>query len=236
MASQFELPEELRSIEGINHWAKCYTDDQTIVKQFVEQYLIGLKDTVQARNSQGGYLHKDELYDLVYWKSSKSAHWINHNCESFVKEVTAEAFCLNDDWEKLKKLTGSYRGLKGVGVPVASAILHFYDRKKYPIVDKHALCTLEINSKNENTIKSSGRNMSNFAVRNPNVMTFRCERSIGRYGNIQRVAQQQVMADESLLLELERRGYDLSNRFETRRSRQPKPSRSIDTPSSFDDA
>ena len=143
MASQFKLPEELRSTEGINHWALCYTDDQTIVKQFVEQYLIGLKDTVLTRNSHGGYLCKDELYDLVYWKSSRNAHWINDNCETCVKEITAKAFCLDDDWEKLKTLVC----LKGVGVPVASAILHFYDKDDYPIVDKHALCTLGKNHK-----------------------------------------------------------------------------------------
>ena len=93
MASQFKLPEELRSTEGINHWAKCYTDDQTIVQQLVEQYLIGLKDTVLTRNSYGGYLRKDELYDLVYWKSSRSARLINDNCESCVKEITSKAFC-----------------------------------------------------------------------------------------------------------------------------------------------
>ena len=150
MASQFKLPEELRSTEGINHWAKCYTNDQTIVKQVVEQYLIGLKDTVIARNSHGGYLCKDELYDLVSWKSSRSARLINDNCESFVKEITAKAFCLNDDWEKIKKLVRSSGGLKGVGVPVASSILHFYDKDDYPILDKHALCTLGINHKKVN--------------------------------------------------------------------------------------
>ena len=142
MASQFKLPEELCSTEGINHWAKCYTNDQTIVAHFVEQYLIGLKDTVLARNSHGGYLCKDELYDLAYWKSSKSAHWINGNHESCVKEITAKAFCLDDNWEKLKKLVS---GLKGVGEPVGSAILHFYDREKYPILDKRALCSVGIN-------------------------------------------------------------------------------------------
>ena len=145
MASQFKLPEELRSTEGINHWAKCYTNDQTIVKQFVEQYLIGLKDTVLTRNSHGGYLHKDELYDLVHWKSSRSVRLINDS-ESVVKQITGEAFGLDDDWKKLNKLTD----LKGVGAPVASAILHFYDKDDYPILDKHALCTLGINNKEVN--------------------------------------------------------------------------------------
>ena len=145
MTSQFKLPEELRSTEGINHWAKCYTNDQTRVKQFVEQYLIGLKDTVLARNSHGGYLCKDELYDLVYWKSSRSVRLINDS-ESVVKQITGEAFGLDDDWKKLNKLTD----LKGVRESVASAILHFYDKDDYPILDKHALCTLGIDNKKVN--------------------------------------------------------------------------------------
>ena len=161
MASQFKLPEELRSTEGINYWAKCYTNDQTIVKQFVEQYLIGLKDTVLTRNSHGGYLHKDELYDLVHWKSSRSARLINDS-EPVVKQITGEAFGLDDDWKKLNKLTD----LKGVGKPVASAILHFYDKDDYPILDKHALCTLGINHREVNYDEPFWRRYVDFCRKN----------------------------------------------------------------------
>lgn len=41
-------------------------------------------------------------------------------------------------------------GLKGVGEPVASAILHFYDRDDYPILDQHALRSIGIDNKKVN--------------------------------------------------------------------------------------
>ena len=136
MTSQYKMKLPFTTKEEIYDWAKRYTDRQTGAQRRVEQYLRNLKDIVQAR----GYLLYNELYDLVYWKLKRS-RWIDKNPESCVKEITAKAFCLNDDWEKLNKLTD----LKGVGESVASAILHLYDDGDYPILDQHALChhTLE---------------------------------------------------------------------------------------------
>lgn len=215
MTSQRKMQFPFTTKEEIYDWAKCYIDVQTGAERRVEQYLIGLKNTVQARNSQGGYLHKDELHDLVYWKSSKSAHWINHNCESFVKERTAEAFCLNDDWEKLKKLTGSYtyRGLKGVGVPVASAILHLYERKKYPILDKHALCSLGINSKNEKYNKKFWKKYVKFCCAKAkyyDVSMRTLDRALWKFSQSGAQAGRIVISDKTLLLELARRCCNLT--------------------------
>ena len=137
MTSQFKLPEELRSTEGINHWAKCYTDEQTIVEQLVEQYLIGLKDTVLTRNSHGGYLLYNEFYDLYCWKLKRQPKDSESSC---IEKITGDAFCLDNDCEKLEKLTK----IHNVGKSVASAILHFYDRGKYPILDQHALRSVGI--------------------------------------------------------------------------------------------
>ena len=135
MTSQYKMKLPFTTKEDIYDWAKRYTDRQTGAQRRVEQYLRNLKDTVQAR----GYLLYNELYDLVYWKLKRS-RWIDKNPESFVKEVTGEAFRLDDDWKKLNELTA----LKGVGRSVASAILHLYDRGKYPILDQHALRSVGI--------------------------------------------------------------------------------------------
>ena len=128
--------------ERIDVWADHYTKNQTGAQRLVEQYLINLKDTIEERKTHeapSGYLCYNELYDLVYWKL-KSSRWIDQNTESFVKKVTGEAFRLDDDWEKLERLTA----LKGIGASVASAILHLYDEAGYPILDKHALCSIGI--------------------------------------------------------------------------------------------
>ena len=131
----YELP--FTTKKEINDWAKRYSENQTGAQKLVEEYLIGLKKTVKARKTPEaprGYLLYDELYDLVYWKLKRS-RWISKNSEAFVKDVTSEAFRLDDDWEKLKKL----KALHGVRESVASAILHLCDQKEYPILDQHAL-------------------------------------------------------------------------------------------------
>ena len=213
MTSQGKMQFPFKTKEEIYDWAKCYIDVQTGAERRVEQYLIGLKNTVLARNSHGGYLHKDELYDLVYWKSNKSAHWINHNCESFVKEITTKAFCLNDDWKKLKKLTGSYGGLKGVGPPVASAILHLYDRKKYPILDKHALCSLGINHEKVKYDCCFWKKYVEFCcvkAKCYDVSMRTLDRALWKFSQSGAQAARIVIPDKTLLLELARRNYPLS--------------------------
>ena len=128
--------------QEIQGWAKRYTEDQTGAQKLVEKYLIGLKKTVRERKTRrtpNGYLRYNELYDLVYWKLKRS-RWINKNPDYSVTHVTRQAFHLDDDSEKLNKLTDLY----GVGQSVASAILHFCDQKEYPILDQHSLRSLTI--------------------------------------------------------------------------------------------
>ena len=124
--------------EEIYDWAKYYIHAQTGAKRRVEQYLISLKNTVvQAR----GYLLYNEFYDFYYWKLKRQPPSIKEDSESCIEKVTRKAFSLNDDWEKIEKLTD----IVGVGESVASAILHLYDEGDYPILDKHALRSIGIN-------------------------------------------------------------------------------------------
>lgn len=145
MVPRYEMRLPFSTKKEIHDWAKRYTDGQTGAQKLIEKYLMGLQKTVRERKTRStpsGYLRYDELYDLVYWKLKRS-RWVDKNPESFVRKVTGEVFCLDDNSEKLKKLTGLY----GVGQSVASAILHLCDQKKYPIVDQHALRSLAIDEK-----------------------------------------------------------------------------------------
>ena len=72
-----------------------------------------------------------------------------------IEKITGEAFRLNDDWEKLKKLKDIY----GVAESLASVILYLYDEANYPTLDKHALHSLGIHCKQTHTVKHSGGNM-----------------------------------------------------------------------------
>lgn len=59
------------------------------------------------------------LYNPEKNPSALTYH-IDNNPPGRVKEITKEAFSLDDDWEKLEKLTG----IDGVRESVASGILH----------------------------------------------------------------------------------------------------------------
>ena len=142
MTAAYEMRLPFSTTKEIRDWARRYTKNQTGAQRLVEKYLMGLKKTVRERKSRrapGGYLRYHELYDLVYWKLKRS-RWVDKNPEDFVRRVTGEVFSLDGDLEKLYKLTRLY----GVGQSVASAILHFCDQERYPILDQHALRSLAI--------------------------------------------------------------------------------------------
>ena len=147
MTSQHEMILPFTTKKEILDWEKCYTDDQTGAQRLVEEYLIGLKDTVWERKTPekpGGYLLYHEFYDLFYWKLKREPRSLKQHSKIEIEAITREAFSLKKDWEKLNKLTD----IHDVGRSVASAILHLCDhQKKYPILDQHALRSVGIKEK-----------------------------------------------------------------------------------------
>ena len=149
MTSQHGMIFPFTSREEILCWETPYIEDQLEDRQHQEQAVIAIKQNVEARETHetpGGYLRKAGLLEMAQWKSHYTPSKIDKNSPERIKEVTREAFSLDNNWEKLEKLTE----LVGVAESVASVILHLYDQKKYPILDKHALQSLGINSREVN--------------------------------------------------------------------------------------
>jgi hypothetical protein len=65
------------------------------------------------------------------WKSPRIRPQIARNTEAGVRGLTAAAFLARGDATRLRILLG----LRGVGVPVASVVLHFAEPRRYPIYD-----------------------------------------------------------------------------------------------------
>lgn len=78
-----------------------------------------------------GYLTKAELVEILKWKSPRPLKHYLANSEKAVKETTSLAFAAKDDTLKIHILTA----LNGVNLPAASAILMFYNPKKFPVID-----------------------------------------------------------------------------------------------------
>src|SRR5262245_28441089 len=91
-----------------------------------------LKGRLARRRARGAlYLTRAELRWIGEWKSPRIRPQIARNTEAGVRGVTAAAFLARSDATRLQVLVG----LRGVGVAVASVILHFGQPARYPIYD-----------------------------------------------------------------------------------------------------
>jgi thermostable 8-oxoguanine DNA glycosylase len=91
-----------------------------------------------AEQNEPKCLDMSHFLDLAMWKSPRPKRHYERNSDAFVRRVTELAFQTSDDRLRLHTLTA----LDGVGVPVASAILHFAFPHRYAILDVRVLRTL----------------------------------------------------------------------------------------------
>ena len=85
-----------------------------------------------------GYLTQHEFLEICRWKSSRTQPLCADNDEFTVRTVTKAAFSTTNESLKIDLL----RIMKGVAWPTASTLLHFCDRRPYPILDFRALWSL----------------------------------------------------------------------------------------------
>jgi hypothetical protein len=98
-----------------------------------------LKAWLQARFREcRPCLDKGHFVEIAKWKSPRPVKRYESNGDDLVQEVTALAFAARRDDLKLLLLML----LDGVGVPVASTILHFAFPDRYAIMDFRAVTTL----------------------------------------------------------------------------------------------
>jgi len=101
-----------------------------------EDVLIALKPAVILR----GHLTLNELKQVAYWKTPRSASHISRNDARFVEEISGFAFSANSERARIEILTL----LDGVSWPTASVILHLFHHEPYPIIDYRALWSLSL--------------------------------------------------------------------------------------------
>jgi len=114
----------------INYYADRYS------YQIAEDDIIALKQGIQNR----GYLTKDDLFQIAYWKAPRSSGHVQKNSDEYITEITKFALSTKCERAKIQTLTN----LDGVNWPTASVILHLFDTNKYPILDFRALWSISI--------------------------------------------------------------------------------------------
>lgn len=100
------------------------------IPDFEDGLTVNLFYELRHIKSQG-YLTKSEFLKIAKWKSPRPINFYLQNDELTIRRVTELAFQITDDNIKIHILTS----LVGVNIPTASAILMFYDKEKFPVID-----------------------------------------------------------------------------------------------------
>jgi len=111
----------------------------TDIRLLASQYDYGVDEkAIQAlvpEVRQRQFLTKHQLRAVAAWKSPRSAGYMERNRPQYVREITAIALKAVSERARIESLTL----LDGVSWPTASVILHFFHRRRYPILDFRAL-------------------------------------------------------------------------------------------------
>lgn len=117
-----------------------FPEKQKDLVRWAERYSYPLDESeIEARMAprarRRGHLTYEEFVRLCRWKTPRSQPRCAANAPALVEEVTRVA--LSARHEELK--IGALLLLDGVSWPTASVILHFCDRRPYPILDVRAV-------------------------------------------------------------------------------------------------
>src|SRR4051794_29839211 len=114
-------------IGDVDHWADrySYADDAGVEA-------IGI-----AARSRGHYT-RSEFLRVAKWKSPRSQPRCLENSTADVRRATSTALATDDERDRVRAL----RGLRGVGLPTASVLLHLAAQETYPIIDVRAVWSL----------------------------------------------------------------------------------------------
>lgn len=115
----------------IEKYLKKYSETQGILPEKLQQY--------GEKYREQGYLTQDQLYEIAYESSTRSAYHVRKNPEKRCKEVTGNALEVEDDFSKITLLSG----LKGFKAPTASCITAAAYPEKHAVVDTRVWASLE---------------------------------------------------------------------------------------------
>ena len=185
----------------IQHYADLYDKDyDTPMEQLVPKV------------KEQGYLTADDLLALSDWKnpSGRNTHNIEKNDPIAVEELTHDSFNATNEYDRIKCLLR----LKGVSLAVGSAILHwFYPHGDlYPIWDFRARESVGFNKHDYPNWRERWYAYVNFCqitAQDNGVDMRTLDRALWRYSKVYNSLKD--ITDETLITELERRGYNLSS-------------------------
>lgn len=114
-----------------------------------EEYLFNF---IGPKIKKRGFINFQEFFKICMWKSVRQKNNYRKN-EQTIKKITKNAFKESDERKKMEKLCE----LKGVGIPMASAMLTVVFPDKYAVIDIR--CIEMLNKLNQNIKKHISLNV-----------------------------------------------------------------------------
>ncbi|GAA0721570.1 hypothetical protein J2744_000281 [Halorubrum trapanicum] len=108
-----------------------YAETQGLLPERLEEF----GETYRSQ----GHLTRDQLYEIAYASSTRSAYHVETNPESRCREVTRNARAVDGDFSTIRLLTG----LSGFKAPTASCVLAALDGDRHAVVDTRVWASLE---------------------------------------------------------------------------------------------
>ena len=108
-----------------------YSETQGVLPERLEAF--------GARYREQGYLTRDQLYDIAYESSTRSAYHVETNPTERCREVTRNVRAVDGDFSKIQLLAG----LSGFKAPTASCVLAALDGDRHAVVDTRVWAALE---------------------------------------------------------------------------------------------
>lgn len=108
-----------------------YTETQGVLPGRLEEF----GDSYRKQ----GYLTREQLYEIAYESSTRSAYHVERNSVDRCREVTANVLRVDGDFSMIQLITG----LSGFKAPTASCVLTALDPKQHAVVDTRVWATLD---------------------------------------------------------------------------------------------
>lgn len=86
-----------------------------------------------------GFLSREQLYEIAFMSSSRSAYHVRKNSESKCEEVTADLLRVEGDYSKIALICS----LSGFKTPTGSCVLAALDPERHAVVDTRVWASLE---------------------------------------------------------------------------------------------
>lgn len=120
-------------------------DLTTLVEEYLDYYdqtqgvLPEWLDAFGDSYREQGHLTRDQLYDIAYESSTRSAYHVEKNPSARCREVTADVRAVEGDFSKIQLLCG----LSGFKAATASCVLAALNPDRHAVVDTRVWATLD---------------------------------------------------------------------------------------------